>query len=618
MPHRTFIKPVEVWQFPFPAIVNDKYNTDSIISLIHESVAIQWQYPDSALKFLNQACYESIVIGNFNLTGRAQTNMGLAAMSKGDFDACFKHFNIAYKYIQLAGTQKEELPSLYISIGTSYYYQDNYQKAFEYYYAILQFMMQEAPDNSNLVMANNNIADVLMHMGQYDKATYYLNQAEHLIKITKAENILSYLVSTKADLAFRTNQLDACIKLCNQALALAKKYGNKDAEQSIYIVKANYFLKKNQPRTAIQYLNNALENNDGVYPFLSLIAPYYTLGFAYYQAQDYEQSEKALLKALKMAEKLKINADKINALNMLSLIYENTGRYKEALYQRKAYNSLKDSIQDMEKRTLANELEVKYRTAQKDKNIIQKQLLIEKQDRDIDNKNTWLICIALSLFLLVLISGIVYVNFKNKNKIAMLKAKLEGEELERSRIAADLHDGVGGMLAVVKMRLTSGLKTEQEKRELIDLLNATSTQVRTTSHNLMPNVVTDFTLREALTQYIDNINHGQSILKISLQIYATLNLTNLSARLSIYRMIQEAIQNIVKHAKATEATIQIFDQPNKLHILIEDNGIGFNIDKIKKGLGLINLENRVKLMNGKIHIDSTPGSGTTLNLELEI
>lgn len=507
---------------------------------------------------------------------------------------------------------------MYVDIGAAYSYQNNYQKAFEYYYAILQYMLSEVPNDENIVMTQNNIADVLIRMEQYDRAMYYIDQAEATVRKTNSDEMRSYLLANKANISLQTGDMESVEREADQGLALALKYGNKEAAQCLYIIKADYYIKLKDPHKAIAYLNKAMENNNDIYPLLAFIEPTYTLGFAYYQAGDYVQAEKNIRKALSMADKLNVNAERLEALNTLALIYEKWGKYKEALMEKNAYNALKDSTQEMEKRTMSNALEIKFRTAQKDKALAQNELLIEKQNRDLEDKNILLLGSIIAVLFLIGIALVTYLNFKNKNRIVALHSKLEGEEIERARIAAELHDGIGGMLAVIKMRLSSDKNDEKQDADVIALLNETSRQIRSTAHNLMPNVVNDFTLKEALTHYVENINHGQNTLKIDLEIHSALDLTKVSIKLSIYRMFQEVIQNIIKHAKATKANIQIFEQPGRLHILVEDNGVGFDPSKIKKGLGFINLENRVELMNGEMNVNSTPGAGTTLNIELEI
>ena len=257
---------------------------------------------------------------------------------------------------------------------------------------------------------------------------------------------------------------------------------------------------------------------------------------------------------------------------------------------------------------------MKFRTAEKDKKIIEKQLLIEKQKRDLDHKSLQMSRVIIITIIIVIVCIALYLSLKAKNKIVAMKAQMEGEENERSRIARDLHDGIGSQLAVIKMILSSW--PEEKKKHVVSLLNETSEQVRQTAHNLMPDFIKGIELEEALTLFVESHNHNFPQLKIELQIYCKLNIADHASKLSIYRMLQEILQNIVNHAKASVAVIQVFEQQGKIQLLIEDNGIGFDKTKVKAGLGLSNLEARVRMLNGKIQINSSPGRGTTINIEI--
>jgi signal transduction histidine kinase len=295
-------------------------------------------------------------------------------------------------------------------------------------------------------------------------------------------------------------------------------------------------------------------------------------------------------------------------------VYFEQGRYKESIIQQRNYINLHYSINSIEKLKIVNELEVKFRTAEKDKKIIEKQLLIEKQKRDLDHKNLQMSRVMIIAIIIVVACIALYFSLKAKNKIVAMKAQMEGEENERSRIARDLHDGIGGQLAVIKMILSSW--PEEKKKQVISLLNETSEQVRQTAHNLMPDFIKGIELEEALTLYVESLNHNFPQLKIDLQIYCKFNIADNASKLSIYRMVQEILQNIITHAKASVAVIQVFEQHGKFQLLIEDNGIGFDKDNVKAGLGLSNLEARVRMLHGKIQINSSPGRGTTINIEI--
>ena len=609
------IAPISVWKFNLKPNSNNLF-AENIKLLLKKGNQLQFQYPDSALVYLSDALNESIASGDFEKAARAEMNMGQAFVSKGDFNSSFEHYEKAKKYVAISGSEKKLFPQLYVNIGTTYSFQGNYQKAFENYYFILQYMLKYTPNNENIAMAQNNIAEVLIRMRQYEKALYYIKQGESFLLNSKSESVSSLLLANKANIAYLTGKLDDLNKYSDAGIELALKYDDKEALQCLYILKGNYYLQTNNPQFAINYLKLALEgNNKNVYSLLAFVEPNNSLGLAYYQIGNYALAEKTIKQSLAITEALHTNADKTEALSLLYKIYEKTGQYKEALKINNINNLLKDSINEMEKKTLSNALEVRFRTEQKDQMLMHNTLLIEHQQRDLNQKNILLIGSIITLVLLTCTSIVTYLNFKNKNRITVLQAKMDAEEIERSRIAAELHDGIGGMLAAIKMRITS---QQTQDFETVSLLNEASKQVRSTAHNLMPNIITDFTLNEAITHYVDSINHGQKDLKIDLEIHSEISLTKTSVKLSVYRMIQEIIQNIVKHSKASKAHIQLFEQPGKVHILVEDNGTGFDVGMVKVGFGLSNLRNRIELMNGILNIDSKPNAGTTIDIELKI
>jgi signal transduction histidine kinase len=588
--------------------------TTNIQQLIDQGKELQWQFPDRAMVLLDSAFRESIFSGYTTGAAMSKIQMGLTLLGQGDFDASMKEFKKAYPYILRSSIKRRLLSALYINVGASYSYQNKFEKAFEYYYAVLQYMLVHPSDKYNLIMTYNNIADVLIRMEQYKQAEYYLNIGEQLMLKEKTEDIYGFIWSNKADLALAQKDFETCTHYCKKAMDISIKYREIEVQQSIYLVGAKYYLATNQPEKAIVSLKKIMKASEATYPLYSLIAPYYTLGIAYCKAHDYRNAELVLVKALEKAQKTGILTDKLKALATLTTVYFEQGRYKEAILQQRNYINLQDSINSIEKLKIVNELEVKFRTAEKDKKIIEKQLLIEKQKRDLDHKNLQMSRVMIIAIIIVVVCIALYFSLKAKNKIVAMKAQMEGEENERSRIARDLHDGIGGQLAVIKMILSSW--PEEKKKQVISLLNETSEQVRQTAHNLMPDFIKGIELEEALTLYVESLNHNFPQLKIDLQIYCKFNIADHTSKLSIYRMVQEILQNIINHAKASVAVIQIFEQHGKFQLLIEDNGIGFDKDNVKAGLGLSNLEARVRMLYGKIQINSSPGRGTTINIEI--
>jgi signal transduction histidine kinase len=232
---------------------------------------------------------------------------------------------------------------------------------------------------------------------------------------------------------------------------------------------------------------------------------------------------------------------------------------------------------------------------------------------------------------------LVFLHFKNKRildqkqlqtirqekEIHLLQAVMQGEEKERSRIAKDLHDGVAGMLAAVKMHFNSialhvgGVRQTEGYQQGLNLLDEASQEVRKTSHNLMPEVLLQHGLDEAIRRYCNNVTNSSKLL-VQYDSIGELERFVDSFELSVYRIVQELLNNIVKHSKASEAIVQITYQSQLLSITIEDNGIGFSKEGSQKdGMGLKSLQSRVKAMNGKIEFDSTAGQGLNAYLEFE-
>lgn len=291
---------------------------------------------------------------------------------------------------------------------------------------------------------------------------------------------------------------------------------------------------------------------------------------------------------------------------------------------------------ERDNRILAD-LDARYQTAQKETIIKQQELNVINKELQLQKTNRMLASSIGGTIMAILSALLIYVHFRNKKKLhqeqlqtiqkekelQLLQAVMQGEEKERSRIAKDLHDGVAGMLAAVKMHINSiatdmsEVKYTEGFQQGMKLLDESSQEVRKTSHNLMPEVLLQHGLDEAVRRYCNNVSNS-SRLKLEYDVIGDTPRFIDSFELSVYRIVQELLNNIVKHSKASEAIVQLSYQPGILTIAIEDNGIGVSKeDGIKDGMGLKSLQSRVKAMNGKIEFESTSGEGFNAYLEFE-
>ncbi len=211
---------------------------------------------------------------------------------------------------------------------------------------------------------------------------------------------------------------------------------------------------------------------------------------------------------------------------------------------------------------------------------------------------------------------------QNRQQQIRTEAVLEAEERERVRIARDLHDGIGQMIAAARMSLGKFSSTnnlnEPEIQQTLDLLEDSIKEIREVSHNMMPGSLMKFGLPTALKQLANKINNAGS-LQINLQIIGLKDRLDERVETMLYRVIQEIVSNVLRHAEATKVNIELVSHENELVLVVEDNGKGFDINNNdNQGIGLKNILTRVEYLDGNVNFDSAIGKGTSVIVEIPI
>jgi signal transduction histidine kinase len=211
----------------------------------------------------------------------------------------------------------------------------------------------------------------------------------------------------------------------------------------------------------------------------------------------------------------------------------------------------------------------------------------------------------------------------NEYEIALIKEKsvalIEGQENERKRISRELHDGIGQLLTVMNLRLELIDDHKEIKSEIKSLINQTISEVRRISYNLMPGALMDFGLEAALRDFTENIKKYSGIpVHFTYEKRQTGLNISFDTAVAIFRIIQEGLNNIIKHAAATRIDLSVKETDSRIEILLTDNGKGFDPNTIKKGLGLKNMKERTEILNGKFIIESVKEKGTTLDIIIPV
>ncbi|MGM9476489.1 sensor histidine kinase [Pedobacter sp. GSP4] len=213
---------------------------------------------------------------------------------------------------------------------------------------------------------------------------------------------------------------------------------------------------------------------------------------------------------------------------------------------------------------------------------------------------------------------------KSKHQVDLADGIFHAQEDERTRLARDLHDDLGGTLSIIKLNITAfqhkALKLNDDERifydKTIGMIEKACADLREISHNLMPKNFEQTGLIETLNEHFRSLNHSG---KIAFDfVFQLAHPIDSNMEITIYRIVNELVNNIIRHAYASKATIQILSFDERINIMAEDNGIGFNPVTDKKGLGLQNILSRVNYLNGKIQIDSNQnGTTTTIDIPLK-
>ncbi len=350
------------------------------------------------------------------------------------------------------------------------------------------------------------------------------------------------------------------------------------------------------------------------------------------QAKKYgEQS----MEAAKQSGRKETIAD---ALTVMAAYYSIAGKPSAAYNALHEASELKDSVLAETNVKQAATLAAIYETGNKEKEITQLEADKKIQSAAVKQKTLLNIIFIIAILALLFISVMIYINFKSKQKIERQKiaelekekqlmsieAMLKGQEDERSRLAKDLHDGLGGMLSGVKISFSNmkeNLVMDDSNARVFEKsllqLDETIAELRKVAHNLMPEALVKFGLTSAVKDFCESMQVSSGSNIICEQFGPERDLGNI-ADVNVYRIIQELVTNAVKHGNAKQVLVQLTKAAGKVLITVEDNGKGFDINppQKKQGIGLSNVQSRVNYFNGKFDIESKPGEGTTVNIEL--
>ena len=310
----------------------------------------------------------------------------------------------------------------------------------------------------------------------------------------------------------------------------------------------------------------------------------------------------------------------------LSKTYEKTENYKQALQYYKNFHNLGDSLQKNKSKQEYAKLEVNFKTLEKEREID----LLENTNRIKSNKleqQQYKQTVYLVLFILItsFISLLLYIKFRARKKTILAEQKIQfhqelvtAEQEERKRISQDLHDSLGQMISLIKLKTSNVTPLPEDKNQmdnLLGLIDTTYEELRKISYNIMPETLTKEGIVSAIDELASDITNKTAI-KVAMNSQVGDDEISEFQSIALFRIVQEIVSNTLKHAGANLISISIDRIKEQIRISIKDNGKGFNPKLLtgSKGMGWKNINSRISMISGTIDVQSSGGEGTAISI----
>ncbi len=513
------------------------------------------------------------VADTYLFRGQAYSNLGNFVPAGEDFKMAYQYFeNLKdYEYMQYA--QQGNI-TMYSMNG----FYDKAKKERE----ILTKKLMELNLNNKLAMPYFNQALDFKKQGNEKEHFRYLKMADSLLNENENTKGIEYIIihSSLADYFSDSNNIEkAEVQLILLDTIKDIIFGDLLAETYYYGSKANYYGKVGNYKLALGFANKKME----------------------------------------VSKKLNHKEDLMDAHLLLSNLYYNLKDFEKSLDNKNEYYAIKDSIFN---RNSANSLayyQTLYETEKKEKDLVEKNTSIQllEKDNDTFKKLSFIIGLALVLFFGLILLVRVQRNLKSKKQQQEKFSQdlLQSQENERKRISKDLHDGLGQKLLILKNKLIRSSNNSTK-----DLVDETIEELRSVSRDLHPFQLQELGITKAIEFTLNQIDENTSLF-ISSEIENIDNLFAKDQEVNIYRIVQESLSNIIKHAKAEASKVSINKLTNAIVISIKDNGIGYNFSEKyidSNSLGLKTLLERTKFLKGQMKVHSSKEEGTLIEYTFPI
>lgn len=567
-----------------------------------------------------------------------------ALPSAHDTDKPYINYFIGKKYLRISGDSSRHyileaiklakkykndkvLAESYSVLGAREKYEGNFETALNYHLKALK-IKEKNNYESGLAVTYNDIGIVYKQMKRWDEALYYYQKSNKLAHKTNMGEAISFSYNNMGTIYNEVGKYDSSLVCYNLALSQAEKIVSHGAIATALTNLGDIHFQHERYDSALYNFKKCLSYDKANEDKYGMALSYMQLARTYTALNNLQAALAHIDTADIISKEENLLRERIDVLMIKSSIQEQLKDYNGAILSIRTSAALKDSLISEETSKQVSELQTKYETEKKEQQIA-------LQQSELKSKNYIIAGISGVLVLGGLLSYSYYRRYRlmqqSKLQQAVMQqqelatqAVLEAEEKERQRIAGDLHDGVGQLMSAARMNLSiieHDLKFEDESKKAafdkaLSLVDDSCREVRAVSHNIMPNALLKAGLISAIREFIQKID--QHALEVTLYADGINERLPVNVESVLYRVIQECVNNVIKHSQANKLDITLIKDEEGISITVEDNGKGFDTGTSSEGIGLKNMQTRIHYLKGSIEWDSAPGKGTVVTIQVPL
>ncbi|MFI5141767.1 MAG: tetratricopeptide repeat protein, partial [Bacteroidia bacterium] len=530
------------------------------------------------------------------------------------------------------------------------YSQGNYEKALENYFTALKIQegiseKNQKPDKYSIAAACDGIGGVLTAEKKYSEALEYYKKVLDAVQTLERKDKIVVALNNIGSTYMFLNKDDSALVFHNKALAIAIQTKDSIGEASALGEIGSVYKKIKKYDLALQVLQSSYSILKGSNNKIWMGELLNDMGAILTEQKQYKASIDYLKDAMSLLHETGNKNHIKDIYYNLSRAYEGLNDYKNAFENYTKYTLYKDSIFSTDMVAKTTEMQTKYETEKKEKEIADQKEQINKQNFRL----LTVVIISISVIIIVLLISYVFYNrYRTKQKVEFntklldeqkmrTKAIIDAQEEDRKRIAKDLHDSVGQLLFILRMNLEKADKNVEKKlssnevssvKDSIKMVDDANIELRNIALKMMPRTLNETGISGAINDLLDKTLKNTGI-NYSFENLVSDKKFDEHIKIGVFRIFQEILSNILKHAKATEISVHMHLVSKQLIVIIEDNGISFNYDiqtakaHIPKtdsitGMGLLNIAIRAEALNGTVLYEPSPIKGTITTIRVPI